>query len=109
MSEPTYEHKNREWFGRLTSAVIDTEVLYWSASDNEYYDVLGIAGEPKLEAIPAPVFCAVLGLASEKYFEEIRSFLSSWFRVTQSTRDEWQNVPLITVGDMFRQAQATEG
>lgn len=90
-SDSAYETKNREWFARLMAASVNTEVVYW-ADDNEYYDVLGVAGEPKLEAIPAPVFCVVVGLANENYFEAIRSFLGSWFRITSSTRDEWQNI-----------------
>jgi hypothetical protein len=59
------------------------------AEGNEYYDVLGLAGEAKFEAIPSPVFATMSGLSNQGYFEEIRSFLGSWFDIVQRSRDEW--------------------
>lgn len=86
-----YEQKNREFFTRLAAAAQDTQVVYY-ADGNEYYDVLGLAGEKKLETIPAPVFAQVTGLLSENYFEVIRGFLGGWFRIVRRTRDEWNNL-----------------
>ena len=84
-----YESKNRAFFARLASAPVNTTVVYWQAEENEYFDVLGLAGDTKLEAIPSPVFAQVAGLADENYLEVIRGFLGSWFRFVVRTRDEW--------------------
>ena len=87
-----YETKNREFFARLAIASVNTTVVYWQAEDNEYFDILGIAGELKLEAIPSPIFCQVVGLAEERHLEAIRGFLGSWFRFVVRTRDEWNDL-----------------
>ena len=65
--------------------------MYYS-DEKEYYDVLGLTGENKLEAIPAPVFVQIAGLPKENYFEEIRSLLGDWFGIVCRTREEWQNM-----------------
>jgi hypothetical protein len=90
-SDPAYRNKNEQFFARLTAAPINTSVIYW-ADENEYHDVLGLSGELKFEAIPSPVFCQVVGLPNEGYFEAIRSFLGGWFRFISRTRDEWSQL-----------------
>jgi hypothetical protein len=62
------------------------------ADGTEYYDVLGLAGEAKLETIPAPVFAQITGLPGENYFKVIRSFLGDWFGIVCRTREEWQKM-----------------
>jgi hypothetical protein len=66
--------------------------VYWADAD-EYYDVLGIEGEEKMEAIPAPVFAKAIGLGDENYLEAIRGFLGNWFRFALRTREEWNRLP----------------
>lgn len=52
---------------------------------------MGIRGEKKLEAIPAPVFAQVVGLAQGNH-EAIHDFLTGWFLISLKTRDEWNGL-----------------
>lgn len=95
-----YESKNRAFFARLTVAPQGTEVVYYEAGE-EYYDVLLIAGEARLEAIPAPVFAGVADLPNENFREHIAEFLEGWFTLSHRTRDEWERMPDSTDEDEF--------
>lgn len=87
-----YEVKNRAFFARLTVAPQGTEVVYYEA-DEEYYDVLLIAGEARPEAIPAPVFVGIVDLPNENFREHIAEVLEGWFSLSHGTRDEWERMP----------------
>jgi len=87
-----YEAKNRAFFGRLTVAQEGTEVVYYADDHQEYYDVILITGEARLEAIPAPVFADAVNLSGENFREHIAEFLQGWFTLSHRTRDEWEQM-----------------
>lgn len=93
-SDVKYQEKNRAFFARLAEASINTQIIYYT-DDNEYYDILGLAGEAKIEAIPSPIFATVVGLPRENYFEEIQSFLGGWFNIVLRDREEWQETEIL--------------
>ena len=93
-----YEEKNKRFFGRLCNFLRGQKIFYYDAGGDGYYDLLGIKGEPKLEAIPVPVFLQVMeiGFGADGNSRRILAknfFLeSNWFELIWQEKDKWNRL-----------------
>ena len=69
--------------------------LVYFSTDDDYFDVLGIKGDKKFQAIPAPVFSQILNLGAERFQNQkkIIEFLGPWFNLSVLDRcDIWDQM-----------------
>jgi hypothetical protein len=93
-----FKVKNKKFFERLCFSPRGVTLLYYDGGGDGHLDLLGIKGEPKMEAIPVPVFLQITGnplvIGGNSRRTLVKNFFleSNWFELVWRERDKWNNL-----------------